>query len=323
MLLHDIEDNRPEEKPLFVTTAVTTVAAWFVRVVCPRFATLLLADLTKVFLSGFCWQLGGFVAEDALSLSDSSAWFALLTGLGDGAGVFLGTILFDVCLFLAFGKPSLGRVSFVNALVLAFGGLCSGSAWQPMLNLVTTRGSSFVMGSSIVGAVCGGSFLAGITVVELLRMHLASRDVSVRARRRKFLRAVYFAATLSLAIAGSAAAFVGTDARYHGNFLQGVVGERDHSSNVSNCLKAGCATALGFLAVESVLNVVAPPGMLWLDEQESPIDDHPAGSSRGSSLVFGPSLNMDLLDSERPHCGGSSSSREAQRDVSSKAGLLV
>lgn len=81
---------------------------------------------------------------------------------------------------------------------------------------------------------------------------------------------------------------------------QSLVGERDHSSNVVNAVRAGFSTALGFMVVEAVLNLVVPAGWLWLDEQWKGrvVDGHPAGSSRGSSLVFGPSLNMDLLDSE-------------------------
>jgi len=182
----------------------------------------------QVFLSGLFWQLGGFLAQDGLHLADTNAWFSLCTGLGDGLGVFIGTMVFDALVYALFRIGGLGRDSLVGALVLVCGGVCSGTAWQPMLNAVSDAGMPFISGACAVGSVCGLFFWVGVSAGELVRVQAG--EGSPRSKRREFLRALYFAATLSLAIAGAAACFVGTDTKYHGNFLQ--VGSRRASPQV-------------------------------------------------------------------------------------------
>jgi len=64
--------------------------------------------------------------------------------------------------------------------------------------------------------------------------------------------------TLSLSVAGATAAFVGTDASWHGNWLQPLVGERDGDSGVRDCLKAGASVVLGFCVLQLVLIAFLP-----------------------------------------------------------------
>lgn len=213
----------PPPSPLSLHDSLTTTNTTILRHhSSPRPPPPQLLVYTQVFLSGFFWQLGGFLAQDGLHLANTNAWYSLCTGIGDGLGVFIGTVIFDALVYALFGIGGLGRDSFANALVLVCGGVCSGAAWQPMLNAVSDAGMPFVQGACVVGSACGLFFWAGVSAGELVKMQTG--EGSPRSKRREYRRELYFSATLSLAIAGAAACFVGTDAKYRGNFLQ-VAGE--------------------------------------------------------------------------------------------------
>lgn len=201
-----------------------------------------------------------------LELTSSSAGTALLTGLGDAAGVFMGSIVYDLFFCFVLEGPALGWDSVWDGLLLAAGGFCSGTSWQPIVNLVTAAGVSFSLGMVFVGLVCGSAFLCGI----LLGAELLGRPGSLRSLRRlgatrsldsdgstssrissrirsciswqDFRTAVYLSATLSVAVAGAAAFFVGTETSYSGNGLRHFVGERGQDSEIVNCSLAGTST---------------------------------------------------------------------------------
>jgi hypothetical protein len=100
-------------------------------------------------------------------------------------------------------------------------------------------------------------------------------------------------ATLAVAVGWGGAFFVGTDSWYHGNWLQGLVGERSGKPGDAgmDILKAGLSSTLGFLFCQLVLNVLLPVGISWTDPprvpQTSNRDGFSAGSSRFSPLGVG------------------------------------
>lgn len=69
--------------------------------------------------------------------------------------------------------------------------------------------------------------------------------------------------TLAVAVGGADAALVGTDRAWHGNWLQPVVGERDGVSAPMDCLRAGFACMLGFVALQAALVPLVPVRWMW------------------------------------------------------------
>jgi hypothetical protein len=72
---------------------------------------------------------------------------------------------------------------------------------------------------------------------------------------------------LSTSIGGATAFFVGTDAAYlpAQNFLINVVGIPDGTPDLVGCAIAGSSTSMGFMASQTVQNVVVPEGKNWCD----------------------------------------------------------
>jgi hypothetical protein len=73
--------------------------------------------------------------------------------------------------------------------------------------------------------------------------------------------------SLSAVIGGATGFFVGTDAAYlpDQNFLIDIVGIQDGTPDLTGCAIAGTSTSLGFVASQSVFNVIYPSGKCWND----------------------------------------------------------
>jgi hypothetical protein len=93
-----------------------------------RLVPTLEVTVSKIFPAGFGWQAASVVAGDAGFEADSLG-FALTTGAGDFAGVFLGHTTYSMLKYAVTGKGT--GPDAVTGLWLASAAFCSGTAWQP------------------------------------------------------------------------------------------------------------------------------------------------------------------------------------------------
>ena len=102
-----------------------------------RFKVTAEVTISKIFPAGLGWQSSSIVAEDMLGYTPDSIAFALTTGFGDAVGVMLGH-----CAFYA-AKKSITNDDSINmnretqtGLLLASAAFCSGTAWQPLVDML-------------------------------------------------------------------------------------------------------------------------------------------------------------------------------------------
>ena len=241
--------------------------------------------LTKIFWSGFFWQLFSFAAVGP------TYWtFALASGFGDAFGVFLGNLvrigmeslasaslasadtsapsarkcaaifatMFVTMLRIIFTPaPFPGTYnSLMDSLAVSIGAFSAGCAWQPMVNHCSSKMLNFNAAASLVGFVCGTFFFFGYALGKFL--FLGRKKAGLET-----LRGVLRDVSLAVGVMGAAAFFVGTDVQFPDNWLQDVVGERSGNSIPLDCLKSGFSTFLGFVCVSFVLVFLLPAPYLW------------------------------------------------------------
>mmetsp|Transcript_3974 Transcript_3974/g.10209 ORF Transcript_3974/g.10209 Transcript_3974/m.10209 type:complete len:253 (-) Transcript_3974:78-836(-) len=210
-----------------------------------RTVTTLEAALTGSFSGGFCWGVLGRAADT----SPATLAFAVLTGLGSGLGVGVATLVYYAC--------KRQRVDIEVPALLAFASFWTGLVWQPTLNLAA-RYMDFGWAAVVVGFVGGCVFLL---CLRLGRVHVVHPDRFTLARD----------VTLGLAIVGQEAVFACSqgpsfDRRSHiGYDILGFVSTTRGMSVGLVGLKSGAAAAIGFLIVQTCLNVVLPAGSSWND----------------------------------------------------------
>lgn len=224
-----------------------------------RFFLTTEVTLSKIFPAGFGWQAGSVVAGD-MGLTATDAGFALMTGVGDFTGVFLGHSVFYAVKSL-FAKDVSVFKEVNTAFFLGSAAFFSGTAWQPIVNTLQSAGYSFVGVTGITTMACAASFFTGL---RLARMVYPKLGLQVEPNNYKNLKND---ASLSLSIGAAGGGFVGTDAVYlpEQNFLKDVVGVNGADSTALACTKAGSATSIGFIAAQSVQNVSYSKGKNWTD----------------------------------------------------------
>jgi hypothetical protein len=198
--------------------------------------------VAKIFLSGFGWQAAVIISR----AKSTSFVFFTAAGAGDALGVVLGS--FVVALTHACGKLERGLCT--PGFMLALGSFLSGFVWQPLVNALYHLNVTFEIGMLVTGCGCGMAFLIGLTATRALM-------------RRATCKMLIKDATLSVSVAGATAFFVGTDTAWHGNWLQGLVGQRTGDSAMFDCLHAGLSTCIGFCACGGLLIVFVPTHLLW------------------------------------------------------------
>lgn len=209
--------------------------------------------ISKIFPAGFGWQTFSLIAEGTMMLSPESAGFALMTGLGDAIGVYVGhTTLYKI-------KEAIGtkvdmKQEHQIGRWLASAAFLSGTAWQPTVNALAGMGLGFTGAAAATTMVCGGCFFVG------LRMGRSVYSVG-RANPENLPKD----AMLGLSIGGATGAFVGTDISFAGNWLRPVVGIEEGMSNLAGMCTAGTSTGLGFAAFQGVQNAVVPAKKSWND----------------------------------------------------------
>mmetsp|Transcript_22836 Transcript_22836/g.47853 ORF Transcript_22836/g.47853 Transcript_22836/m.47853 type:complete len:336 (-) Transcript_22836:477-1484(-) len=234
-----------------------------------RFLITAEVTVSKIFPAGFGWQASSILASDHLGYSSDTMAFALTTGLGDAIGVLAGHVA-----YFSLKKAYLEQTADSSesnsidmeretqtGILLGTAALCSGTAWQPIVDTLQSLQLPFlqVFGGTWIG--CGTAFYFGLrlgrTVLSGFFPHIHYPTFE-NGRTDK---------SLSAAIGGATGFFVGTDVGYlpGQNFLGGVVGIADGTSSLVGCGLAGSATSLGFVTAQSTLNAVYPRGRLWND----------------------------------------------------------
>eukprot|EP00581_Thalassiosira_minuscula_P014940 CAMPEP_0183728896 /NCGR_PEP_ID=MMETSP0737-20130205/29195_1 /TAXON_ID=385413 /ORGANISM="Thalassiosira miniscula, Strain CCMP1093" /LENGTH=300 /DNA_ID=CAMNT_0025960961 /DNA_START=409 /DNA_END=1311 /DNA_ORIENTATION=- len=227
-----------------------------------RFKITAEVTISKIFPAGFGWQSSSIVAEEYLGYAPDSVAFALTTGLGDAIGVMVGH-----CAYFA-AKKSITGDEGINmeretqtGLLLASAAFCSGTVWQPLVDVLQAANLSFgqVFAGTWVG--CGTAFYLGLRGARTILsgpckyIHEPTYENSTTDK------------SLSVAIGGATGFFVGTDTAYlpAQNFLINAVGIHDTTPALAGCVIAGSSTSLGFLSAQTSLNAIYPAGKLWND----------------------------------------------------------
>jgi hypothetical protein len=218
--------------------------------------------VSKIFPAGFGWQSSSILAENHLGFATDTVSFALTTGFGDAAGVLLGH-----CGYYGLKKTITGDKNILmereldTGILLASAAFCSGSLWQPIVDVL--QGADLSFSSVFVGTWigCGTAFYAGLRAGRTVLPNILQNIEEPTYENSKT------DASLSLAIGGATGFFVGTDAVYlpEQNFLLDIIGIQDGTPDLTGCAIAGSSTALGFGVAQSGLNIIYPSGKCWND----------------------------------------------------------
>jgi len=221
-----------------------------------RFVSMTEVTISKIFPAGFGWQSSSVVADGMKYGAEDLEFFAI-TGAGDFVGVLTGHTMY-YAIKKATVDPEIDMGDTVGTgLWLASAAFCSGFVWQPVVNFWQGIDVPFNVVFAGTWAGCGLGFFAGLRLGRVIYPFIPSGNYENFKND----------ATLSTAIGGATACFVGTDTAYKidENWLSDIVGVNDDDSDIQGCIKAGSSTALGFLGAQTVLNVAWPAGKLWND----------------------------------------------------------
>jgi len=232
--------------------------------------------ITKIFIGGFMWQGFAFICYyGSNQVVTSDSWiYALVTGIGDGFGVFIGNMIrlklesismkhtnnkkkrIVRLIFTPSGYPG-HNSALRDSAAVSFGAFLAGFAWQPLVNVASDELQlSFNSAMAFVGVCCGTIFFIGYTFGIYMFIRRKVWDDNIHALQE---------ISLALGVFGSAAFFVGTaDNVFSDNWLSKIVGVRDGEYPMLDCLKAGFSTFLGFVTLSLVLYILVPNQFLWM-----------------------------------------------------------
>lgn len=225
-----------------------------------RFITTAEVTVSKIFPAGFGWQTASIVAENNFGFAADSVNFALTTGAGDAIGVLMGHVTYYGLKKAV--KPDINmKAEFQTGILLGSAAFCSGTAWQPLVDLLQGANLSFNSVFAGTWAGCGLAFYAGL---RMARTILSGRLMYIEEPTYENGKND---ASLSAVIGGATGFFVGTDAAYlpDQNFLIDIVGIKDGTPDLAGCVIAGSSTALGFMTAQTGFNFIYPAGKCWND----------------------------------------------------------
>jgi hypothetical protein len=212
---------------------------------------------SKIFPAGFGWQ-GASVLAGHLEHAPDTVSFFLMTGAGDFVGVLTGHMLFAAAKSALGGKSNPGA-ELPTGLWLATAAFCSGTAWQPMVNILHDGlGLTFASTAVATGFATGIAFFGGLRLGRTLYapLGLAPGDSSN----------LLADATLSVAIGGATGTFVGTDISFGAdNVLRPFFGVESEMTDIQRMVRAGMSTSAGFLGLQALQNAALPAGASWID----------------------------------------------------------
>jgi hypothetical protein len=148
-----------------------------------------------------------------------------------------------------------------TGILIGTGGLCSGTAWQPLVNALQGANLSFAEVFAGTWLGCGIAFYAGLRVGRTILSGYLEHIQEPTYENSKT------DTSLSVAIGGATGFFVGTDTAYlpDQNMLINIVGIQDGTPDLVGCAIAGSSTSLGFISAQSGMNMVFPTGKSWND----------------------------------------------------------
>eukprot|EP00977_Amphora_coffeiformis_P027120 scaffold33867_cov154-Amphora_coffeaeformis.AAC.2 len=261
--MNNKDDKKEERRKIHSTarraadaTASTEAAPAKTSPLVARFTSMAEVTISKIFPAGFGWQTASVVA-DGLGYQADSLNFALTTGLGDGLGVLAGHTVYYAGKKALTGSDSINMTQEMQTgFLLGTAAFCSGTAWQPIVNAL--QGANLPFNSVFMGtwAGCGVAFYLGLRVGR-----------TILSGPMKYIEEPTYEnqkndASLSAAIGGATAFFVGTDVAYlpEQNFLIGAVGIQDGTPDIVGSAIAGTSTSMGFCAAQSTFNMIYPAG---------------------------------------------------------------
>lgn len=243
------------------TPAVETLSEAETSPFLARFTTTAEVTVSKIFPAGFGWQSASIVAENSLGYAADTTAFALTTGLGDAIGVFIGHgTYYGMKRALVDGTINMEKEGQTGFL-LASAAFCSGTAWQPLVDILQGANLSFIQVFAGTWVGCGTAFYVGLragrTILSGYMEHIEEPTFENSMNDK----------SLSAAIGGATGFFVGTDAAYmpSQNFLIDIVGIKEGTPDLVGCAIAGSSTAMGFATTQAAFNVIYPSGKLWND----------------------------------------------------------
>lgn len=225
--------------------------------VATRFGTMAEVVVSKLFPAGAGWQAASIAAEHMGHAADSMQ-FAAVTGVGDGCAVFVGHTAYNVVKKIV--KPDISIANEMGvAAWLGAAATCSGGAWQPLVNTLQAADKlpfEVVFAGTWLG--CGTAFLGGLRIGRIVMPWMPNPNNANFSTD----------ASLSMAIGGASAFFVGTDVAYlggEGNVLRPYVGIEEVDDQLLGCIKAGSSTALGFAVAQTAQNLTYGKDQAWCD----------------------------------------------------------
>ena len=128
-----------------------------------RFAYTAEVTISKIFPAGFGWQTASVVV-DGWGYAGDSFNFAVTTGLGDALGVVAGHVAYYSIKKSVYDSSINMSQELQNGILLATAAFCSGTAWQPIVNVL--QGANLPFNSVFFGtwAGCGVAFYLGLRV---------------------------------------------------------------------------------------------------------------------------------------------------------------
>jgi len=226
-----------------------------------RVATTMEVGISKIFMAGFGWQ-GASCLADMYGFAGDTAGFALITGAGDFAGVCIGHTAWMVGKSLYVKDNTIDMTAeFHTGILLGTAAFCSGTTWQPLVNLLhDTLHCGFQTSCLLTTIGCGTAFYVGL---RLGRSVWSPLLYGVEANNYANLKAD---AALSLSVGAATGCFVGTDLSFGSdNWMGSTLGIEDSMSTVQGMAIAGSSTAIGFTAVQMIQNMAVKPGRSWVD----------------------------------------------------------
>jgi hypothetical protein len=176
-------------------------------------------------------------------------------------GVFLGHCAFYSAKKALVDSSINMKKELQTGIFLGSAAFCSGTAWQPLVDALQGANLSFMQVFAGTWLGCGTAFYVGLraarTIFSGFMEHIQEPTYENSLNDK----------SLSAVIGGATGFFVGTDAAYlpDQNFLIDIVGIQDGTPDLTGCAIAGTSTSLGFVASQSVFNVIYPAGKCWND----------------------------------------------------------
>ena len=131
-----------------------------------RFIITAEVTISKLFPAGFGWQAGSIVAGD-MGFKAADAGFAVVTGLGDMTGVFLGHSIYYGLKSIVSKEISIGQ-EVQTAFFLGSAAFCSGAVWQPVVNFLQLTNAPFEQIAGATWLCCGLSFFGGLRFFRMI-----------------------------------------------------------------------------------------------------------------------------------------------------------